>query len=324
MGRGPHSGEEASKLELTDAVFQLGSKLSDKKWLKQQLFQRVAGPLSQKVHGNDGEFVLSKEWDNLVILDGCRYDLFKNNLKELPFPEGDLESHRSRGSGSLEYIEENFEGRDLSDTVLATANPFYGIVDDLHFHDIKHLWGTHWNDKQETVLAQDVTSAAIDLHRKYPNKRLVVHYMQPHYPFLGERSVDTSGFGGIRADLLGEDSQSVTDVWSQLEAGDVTSEEVWAAYTDNLRYVAPFVNELVKSINGSSVITADHGNAFGERAFGLRVFGHPTRLRLNELVEVPWYIIPDESRDITADSEKEPEVNNNDDIKERLEALGYR
>jgi hypothetical protein len=324
MGYSPPDGGAEYELKLTEEVFQLVSKLSDKKWLKQQVFQSIAGPLSQTVHGNDGEFVLSKNWDNLVILDGCRYDVFNDHINELSLPEGDLEIHRSRGSGSLEFVQENFEGRDLSDIVLATANPFYQVVDNLKFHDVDHLWATHWDEEQETVLAKDVTSAAIDLHQKYPHKRLIVHYMQPHYPFLGDRSVDTSGFGGVRSDLLGEDTETVTDVWSRLEANDVTVEEVWNAYVDNLRYVAPFLSELLMNINGTSVITADHGNAFGERAFGLQVFGHPVNLRLDALVEVPWYTVKNGSREIRAGGQKEIDTDDSGQIKERLQALGYR
>jgi hypothetical protein len=318
------AGGPESKSGVTEGVYQLVANLSDKKWVKQQVFQNIAGPAYQTLYGNDGQYVISKDWDNLIILDGCRYDVFREHLDELPFTNGDLKVHRSRGSGSLEYIQENFKGRDLSDTVLATANPFYQVVDELQFHDVEHLWATYWNEERETVLAEDVTSVAINLHEKYPNKRLIVHYMQPHYPFLGDSSVDTSGFGGIRANLLGEDAKSMTDVWSRLEANDITVDKVWKAYVDNLRYVAPSVNELILKIEGKTVITSDHGNAFGECAFGLRVFGHPVKLRLDALVEVPWYTIEKGDREIRAGDQKEIEAEEDNDIEERLQALGYQ
>src|SRR5208337_4727602 len=54
-------------------------------------------------HGN-GIYVIDEQWDNLVILDACRYDLFQ----EMNTIAGTLSSRVSRGSDTAEFLLENF------------------------------------------------------------------------------------------------------------------------------------------------------------------------------------------------------------------------
>ena len=52
---------------------------------------------------NDGTHIMDEDWDNLIILDACRYDLFE----EVNTIDGTLESRISLGSASItSYIEE--------------------------------------------------------------------------------------------------------------------------------------------------------------------------------------------------------------------------
>jgi hypothetical protein len=66
------------------------------------------------------------------------------------------------------------------------------------------------------------------------------------------------------------------------------------------------------------VLTADHGNALGERAipFPIRVYVHPNNLRMPVLTDVPWFVLPyTERKSIVAGDESV--------IEDRLSALGY-
>lgn len=51
---------------------------------------------------------------------------------------------------------------------------------------------------------------------------------------------------------------------------------------------------LAEELPGKTVITADHGNLFGERAtpFPIPVYFHPSNVRISSLTEVPWFILP--------------------------------
>jgi hypothetical protein len=78
-------------------------------------------------------------------------------------------------------------------------------------------------------------------------------------------------------------------------------EQYWRDYKDNLEYVIPNAIDVAKKIPGRTVITADHGQIFSEgikRALGFTA--HPSRLRLPELVTVPWAVFDGPRRDIQA------------------------
>ncbi|MDL0143566.1 hypothetical protein PNP83_00890, partial [Halobacterium salinarum] len=54
----------------------------------------------------EGAKVVEKDWDNLIILDACRYDYFKN-ANSTNIIEGELGKSVSRGSHSREFMEKN-------------------------------------------------------------------------------------------------------------------------------------------------------------------------------------------------------------------------
>ena len=48
---------------------------------------------------------MKEDWDNLIVLDACRYDMFK----EINTIKGNLERGISRGSATSQFLIENFE-----------------------------------------------------------------------------------------------------------------------------------------------------------------------------------------------------------------------
>jgi len=154
--------------------------------------------------------------------------------------------------------------------------------------------------------------------------------MQPHHPFIGKTRIDNDhGFVGAIAKSTGDKVPDITFVWERLRTGDLDKETVWKAYKDNLKFVLESVCPFVKRIDGKTIITSDHGNAFGERAspFPTRVYGHGGRLRIPALVNVPWFVPAyDTRREIRQNT-----MNNQTDqttvdinIEARLKALGYK
>jgi hypothetical protein len=75
-------------------------------------------------HGS-GIKVMDEDWDNLIILDACRYDIFKNHSK---FINQNIEKKVSQGSWTLEFIKSNFVGKSFHDTVYVTSNVFSNII----------------------------------------------------------------------------------------------------------------------------------------------------------------------------------------------------
>ncbi|XGI82733.1 hypothetical protein ACEU6E_05455 [Halorutilales archaeon Cl-col2-1] len=272
-------------------------------------------------YNTGGIDIFEQDWDNLIVLDACRYDLFENTADL----EGQLESRISRASSTPEWLRANFKGRKLHDTVYITANPQlfrHREEIDVEFHDVINIWQEDgWDEEHQTVLPETVTKRSIEAADKYPNKRLLIHYIQPHYPFL--TSIDQP-FEDSQAFLKPDEAGS----WHQAVIGkiDPDPEIVWQAYRDTLERALPHVEELVQGITGKSVVTADHGNMVGERAtpFPIREWGHPRGIYTDELVKVPWLVIEGESRKITARKPVESTNSVTDKVvQDRLEKLGY-
>lgn len=267
----------------------------------------------------DGECVMDRDWDTLVILNACRYDYFADH-NWLP---GDLESVVADGRKSWEFMQNNFAGGEYHDTVYITANPFVDRLDDGTFYHVDYL-ADEWNDEIGTIFPEDVRAAAVEANRKHQNKRLIVHFMQPHRPYLGETAEELRG----RVDLKGYRNEGEgVQIWGAAKQKDVTVEEVRRAYGESLDIVLAEVEELLDELDGKTVVTADHGEMLGERVFPFttRVWGHSEGFNTRLLRTVPWLTVEgDERREITAETPEESTDLESETVSNRLEALGYR
>lgn len=289
--------------------------------------EKVVAPIHKRSNSGTGIDILDEDWDNLFILDACRTDLFEEVIESTPI-DGDLSTRYSAGSGSVEFLKSNFQGEDCRDTVYVTANPFVQTEIDTPFHAVEHVWTDKWDDGLGTVRPETMAEAATAYAEKYPNKRLIVHFMQPHYPFIGDETVDSADLSILRSKAQDEDTenQGGNDVWARLSNNEVSEDAVWEAYRSNLELVLQSVTDLVDEIGGLSVITSDHGNALGERAWPIpvEIYGHPNGVHIDSLRVVPWFECPSASRrEIIAGKEGESS-DVDEDIDERLEALGYK
>ncbi|MFB6159460.1 MAG: hypothetical protein ABEJ95_07455 [Candidatus Nanohalobium sp.] len=219
------------------------------------------------------------DWQALIILDACRHDIYEEVIGE------EVETRISLGSTTTEYIERTFSEGDFSDIVYISANPFFSdrflekLVDrsDL-FHTKFDVFQDGWNKEEGTVLPKTVADRAETAQKLFPEKKLIIHFIQPHYPFIGfndEGFTDSKGW-------LSEDQS--TSIWDRAENGDYTQEEVRNAYSQNLEVVLPHAEQLAEKIEGKTVITSDHGNLIGENG----LYGHPDNMSFAPLRKVPW------------------------------------
>jgi len=73
-------------------------------------------------------------------------------------------------------------------------------LDATAFAALDEVWKYAWDDDLGTVPAAAVTDRAVALARERDPERLVVHYMQPHHPFVPlTRSTATTGWLGPEA-----------------------------------------------------------------------------------------------------------------------------
>lgn len=274
--------------------------------------------------------VMDRDWDNLILLDACRYDLFKQH-NWIP---GELEEIDSHGGASWEFMQGNFVGEQYHDTVYVTANPHTGKLSDDVFFDIEMLHIEEWDDEYETVLPEDVVEAAIEAHEQYPEKRLIVHFMQPHRPYVGsfgESLQNEHGLRGFNRHLAteGRESDRGSISFSKLvENGTISVDRARRAYQENLDIVLESVEELVELISGKTVVSADHGELIGDTILGLTEpkYGHSYEYIKNRwLYQVPWLKIPaEERRTVTSGEPSSIDRGTDAEVKDRLRSLGYK
>jgi len=282
----------------------------------------------RREYNRGGVDLFDADWDNLFILDACRYDTF-GKLHELP---GDLSKRESRASTTPEFLRANVPGRDLSDTVYVTAQPQIHNHDDINhsFYRVVDVWRDSWDAELRTVSPETVAEAAVAAHEQYPDKRLLVHFLQPHYPFIGETGQEHFDYSGIGLDNPAGSDEDAKKFWDTVgtNVNDVPEDIVWQAYEENLEAVLPHVERLMTELGGKTVVTADHGEMIYERAWPVPVTinGHPGGLYTPELVEVPWHTYTHgERREVTAEPPEQRRLDDVQDetVEQRLRDLGY-
>lgn len=154
----------------------------------------------------------------------------------------------------------------------------------------------------------------IKAHDRFPEKRILSHWIQPHYPFIG-------------SDEFIEYKFKEESVWQDLKRGvlEQSDEDVYRAYRETLKLTLPYVSDVIDSIPGRVVVSSDHGNVFGVWKFPypFKIYGHPRDVLIPELVDVPWVVFQNgDRRTITEEARERGEIDRGD-IDERLSDLGY-
>lgn len=293
-----------------------------------------------------GENVYNQDWDLLIILDACRVDALTELEGEYEFIS-DVDEMPSVGSTSAEWIQNTFVEDYLDEirsTSYVTAN---GFSSDVMESDVDRLrtsetMGTIFENSSvaSKLIRNDsvggefenfrlvegskfkgsnnrsyyhpdiVTARAIETSRQENSNKLIVHYMQPHAPYISE------------ALARGYYKDFEEKPFKYLKNGGELS-VVWDSYIDNLRLVLDSLEVLLENVDAETVaITADHGELFGEWGLYSHIYGVPHPV----LRKVPWVettainnqtVSPEEllsSHNLITDDKK---------IEDRLSALGY-
>lgn len=293
-----------------------------------------------------GTNVYDRDWDVLILLDTCRVDALEAVAEEYSFLS-EVDSIRSVGGASGEWIARTFDEphfEDIQNTAYLTANAHTRqILDERtqRYDPDKHLtyktlrcfptvgvedlgrveslyqyepWGEDGDlgHKDGMTPPRYVTERAISVGREMDYNRMILHYFQPHSPWV--------------ANALSEDralNEYEDDWWNYLiRTGDM--EAVWESYLDDLRYVLDDVELLLDNLDADSVaISADHGEAFGE--YGVR--GHEIGSLHPKIRTVPWVKTSGVDNNTHTPTIEPPESDtklSSDDVEKQLRALGYK
>lgn len=262
------------------------------------------------------ESIFSRDdWDILLVLDACRYDLFTEVEAEYDFITH-TEPRFSPASCTWEWLPtllRDTPPERLDEVAYVTGNPQSQHYVDDEFGYMDEVWQYGWDDDVGTVPPRPVTDRAISYWREDDHlDKMIVHYMQPHVPFIP--SADSPV---LTRDTFRPNDIAVSDDWILLGRGDREFGAVWHDYRENLRLVLDDVAVLLENADADTVVlTSDHGNAVGE--YG--IYGHPD-VPLEALRKVPWALATatdertHEPREYSRESAKS--------VKSKLEDLGY-
>lgn len=264
--------------------------------------------------------IYDTEWDILIILDACRVDLMKEVADEYDFLNG-IDKVPSAGSSSGEWMRQTFVDEyadEIRRTAYITGNAWSDkVLSASDFFMLDEVWKYSWDFDIGTIPARRLTDRAIQVGREHSPDRMIVHYMQPHHPYIPEPDLGTNPV------LDPHDQDDRIPIWDDIRAGDVDPDRVWNAYRENLRYVLDDVELLLENIDADRVlITSDHGNLFGE--FGL--WSHMKNVPIPQVKKVPWCVTTAED---TSDYEPQLDRAEDDnmpesDVDKRLRDLGYK
>lgn len=300
---------------------------NDPLWWRKGAFPYTAGTVHSCLP-HEGIHLPEEKWNNLVILDACRYDMFA----ERSTIQGELSKRTSSASNTPEFFRSNFKGGDFSDTVYVTANPQVNVHLSDELFKVINIWEDHWNENLQTVMPEVMAEKTISAYESYPNKRLISHFIQPHCPFIGEiGQQELNAHSGMelskRLATEGEAHRDRLSVWEQLYGGSVSIDTVWKAYRENLDVTLPHVKRVIDAFQEYTVVTSDHGNTLGERAWPVpsRIYGHPPNIRIPALTDIPWLVTNTETRkDIVRGESSSATVDRQEAVSERLADLGYK
>ncbi|KXB07006.1 hypothetical protein AKJ52_01185 [candidate division MSBL1 archaeon SCGC-AAA382C18] len=276
------------------------------------------------------KLIKKKDWKYLIICDACRYDYFKKMYTD--YLSGKLKKVLSPGSRTPEWLQRTFKGKKHDDIVYISPLPginskqieteTFQAVD--FFHKIIDVWDWGWDEQSATVPPENINKAAIEEIESANNKRLVIHYLQPHAPYLGyDHEGGKVSAGKIRrkvkeetvinnvlnwiSDKIAEPIFSKCPEWYLIKWRlgyelDILSHErpiirakrqsdnkkVSLFYKENLKKVLDACRNLINSIpiseDKKAIVTSDHGELLGEGGF----YGHYPKSNHPILREVPW------------------------------------
>jgi len=280
--------------KLKHYITEIRKNWKNRNWWKDRFIYYVIGNYYKK-KPNRGIYVMEEDWDNLIILDACRYDTFVEVTKT------DAEYRISRGSSTPNFLRKNFINHKFRDTVYVTANPWVDKLCNKSFYDILSVWRYEWNEELGTVHPESVVEYGLRAEEKYPDKRLIIHFLQPHWWYLSDPEL---------AKMVANKQPTgeiIGSPWGLVEKGLLELDRVYSAYKSDLKIVYRYSLELVKKLNGKTIITADHGEAFGEKVFGIFSFlGHTDNLYIPPLIKVPWLVFNSaERKEIKISDEKQ-------------------
>lgn len=266
------------------------------------------------------------DWDYLIILDACRYDIFEEVYDN--YLNGELVKKESKGSSTLDWLVNNFKQK--KEINYFSSNPYinskgialneskwgascgYNWTAKNYFEEIIDIWDFGWNEELGTVHPKRVNETIVKNSEKL-NKKTIIHYMQPHAPYIsngkslklrrirnGLIENEKSHFSKIKKKLRNKIESSLTEKEISMKMGMILNlgiEDIILSLKNNgikekiIKYYKQNLELALKYVE--KLVDQLEGKIIvtsdhGE-AFGEQgVWEHHVEKRIPPLIEVPW------------------------------------
>lgn len=223
------------------------------------------------------------DWDNLVVLDSCRFDALRFFQEKLFWLNGELEEEWREKPRTADFVDRNL--RNMDDTIAySTWHEFSrGDHDLCKCKGISVPEGFEYNPESNFRKVRECFSKKIldrwgavpperafrNFRDKYePGEKSLFWMCQPREPFLGPFRLNYRGTSPYRTKRV--DKKSV----------------IRKAYSDNLLEVLYWIGVLEEEVlEGETVIISNHGESLGEK----RVYGHDYGNTSDEVLKTPRF-----------------------------------
>jgi hypothetical protein len=231
---------------------------------------------------------LKFEWDNLIILDSCRYDYFEEEYPN--YLNGSLMKALSAASCTIDYMKKVWSG--YYDITYVSAMPGInskgiarkGYNAKYHFKKIIDVWQFGWDD----VLGSVPPWAFLDIIETTAGY-CVFHFMQPHQPYIGNKKL-TYYRPVPSGERIPEKYRTAGMILDAIKAGEFTIDYMQEAYRDNLRLALEWIAKM--PFHGITIISSDHGEWLCENHSGVKGrLWHPCGKSNSILRHVPWFVM---------------------------------
>lgn len=133
--------------------------------------------------------LMEEQWDIAIILDACRYDIFKEAYEQY-LPSGKLEK-RAGASDTFEWLHTVFNGGRASNIVYVSAHPginskgvaWGNFNASERFYRVYDAWLDAWSWRLGSSLPNKVARIAVNAIAEHPKRKVIIHFIQPHFPY---------------------------------------------------------------------------------------------------------------------------------------------
>lgn len=234
-----------------------------------------------------GKLLKTLDWDVLIILDACRVDSFIKVFPNLLF-NNIIQIVDTEVTDTGQWLVKHWSDDFYSDIVYVSGNPFVnskGVSTETtknfdgrkHFGKIVDSWDWGFNRLSGRIEPDRVAADFFNYYWQNPGARFIIHFMQPHSPYLfnrikpewiniARRFIPKKLFQFMRHHIpryIRKETHLHVPEYNYKRV--YNDDEIRNAYERNLKDVKPYVEEIIKSHpNMNIIVTADHTEYLGE------------------------------------------------------------